>query len=304
MARLVMCSAEIMDHVTTNVGSPDGYTPGTTPTTTNTTSQRDGRACWSCSGTSVNTSYRAVPFTAPALGSTVFARTRLRFSALPSAPKKIVALLTSAAGALVSVRLTSAGKLQLWNDAASAQIGSDSTLTLAVDPYYRIQLSVLINTGAIDTAERRVVYEDDPTAVEESVSGSSLTISDTHAARVRSGWIDAPGVTSTMLVNDIAVNDSTGTKENTWLGAGRIFFSRPVWSAGWGASPTSMDCSGTLPSGTMTVDGGINMANGVNNYPPRGVADHTTAGHAADPDQIRMTGTISPKWACELFSQF
>jgi hypothetical protein len=296
MARLVTSGGEIQDHPATDVGSPDGYTPGIVPTTTDTTNQRGGRACWSCAGTTTNTSFRAFPFTAPASGQTVYARAYVRVDVLPpSGAKKVAALLTSADGALISARLTSTGTFQLWNDAGSAQIGSDSTTVIATGTYYRVQLRLKIGAGAVDEAELRVQLDDSQAPEEIVATGATLTVSDTHTARFRAGWIDAPGATATMLVDGVGVNDSTGTKQTSWPGDGIIVLARATRSS-WTAA-TSTDCSGAAPDA-----GGVNMAEGLNNTPPRGVADHTTAGHAADPDQIRSTSTSTTKVWCEPYS--
>ena len=297
MARLVTSGAEVRDHPTTNVGSPDGWSAGATATTTETTIVRGGTASWKCSGTAANTSFRAFPWTAPASGATVYARALVRVGTLPStSPTPILRLLTSADVALVSARLNASGTLELWNDVGSAQIGSDTTLALATGTWYRVQLSVTIGAGAVDAASLKVV-QDDLNAEEETVSGSSLTISDTHAARFRVGWLSAPGNTTDIYVDAVGVNDSTGTYENSWPGPGYVLLSKPVWTS-WTAA-TSTDCSGTSP----TTGTGENMADALNNTPPLGVADHTTAGHSSAPDQIRSTSTATVKLWCQTFAE-
>jgi hypothetical protein len=135
---------------------------------------------------------------------------------------------------------------------------------------------------------------------EELISGSSLTISDTHGARFRAGWVDAPGATVNAYVDDVAVNDSTGSYENSWPGQGRVVLSSAVWSS-WTAS-TSTDCGGVAPSTTFATDGGVNMANALNNTPPVGQADHSTAGHTSDPHQTRSTSTATVRVFGKAFS--
>jgi hypothetical protein len=68
-----------------------------------------------------------------------------------------------------------------------------------------------------------LIADDQPQSPVESISGTALTISDTHAARFQAGWVTAPGATSTMLLDDIAVNDSTGTAQNGFAGGGQVF---------------------------------------------------------------------------------
>lgn len=222
MARLVTSGGEIRDHPTTNAGSPDGYSGGAAATTTETSVVRSGSASFKCAGTAANTSFRIFPVTF-ASAANRWARVWVRFSALPNATKKIIAV-TGGATLHCSVRLTSAGKLQLWNDRSGAvlQIGSDSAATLAVDTWYRLELQVNVSTAssaatANDTVELRVgVPEDDPTLGGTSVASGTVALGNTLPTEVRSGWVDAPGVTSDMFVDDVAVNDSAGTAENSW----------------------------------------------------------------------------------------
>jgi hypothetical protein len=210
MARLVTSGGEVRDHPTADINGPDGITAGATATTTDTTNQRSGLACLACAGTAANTSFRQWSFTAPALGAQVYGRVYFRVGALPASLQKVAALTTAAGGALISARLNTTGTLELWNDVGAAQIGVDSTTVVTADVWYCVQLRLLINTGAVDQAEL-LVADDQPGTPWESLSGTALTISDTHAGRFQAGWVTAPGATSTMLIDDVAVNDSTGT---------------------------------------------------------------------------------------------
>jgi hypothetical protein len=222
MARLVTSGGEVRDHPTADINGPDGITAGATATTTDTTNQRSGLACLACAGTAANTSFRQWAFTAPALGAQVYGRVYFRVGALPASLQKIAALTTAAGGALISARLNTTGTLELWNDVGAAQIGVDSTTVVTADVWYCVQLRLLINTGAVDQAEL-LVADDQPGTPWESLSGTALTISDTHAGRFQAGWVTAPGATSTMLIDDVAVNDSTGTTQNGFAGSGQVF---------------------------------------------------------------------------------
>jgi hypothetical protein len=262
-----------------DINSPDGITAGTVPTTTDLTNQRSGFACLSCAGTAANTSFRQWSFPAPALGAQILPRTYFQVvDTLPTSTPKVAALTTAAGGVLISARLSPTGTLELWNDVAGAQIGVDSTTVVAVGVWYMVQLRLLANTGAVDQAEL-LVMDDQPQSPSESISGTALTISDTHAARFQTGYVTAPGVTSTILVDDVAVNDSTGTTQNGLPGGGQVFV---------------LPCS-SVTAGTSWLDcaGGTTLANFppyVDNLPPQGLADHSTAGHTgATAHQLRET---------------
>jgi hypothetical protein len=276
MARLATSGGALRDHQTTDIGSPDGVSGGTAATTTELSIVRSGNCSLLCSGTSTLTAFRWWPF-AGALATGYYTRAYLRFSALPSATKKVLAAVTAADGVLVSARLTSGGKLQLWNDVAGTQIGSDSDLTLAVDTFYRIELYFKITSANTDEAELRILdaqfeWEDGTTVA----SATGLTVSNTAPGRIRAGWIDAPGVTSNMYVDDVALNDSTGTANNSWAGAGSVFLLPALLVNEWNSWKDCSDGAGAAANYLGVLD----------NSPPIGIADHTDASHLSDPHHI------------------
>jgi hypothetical protein len=240
MARLHTSGGEIRDHNTVAAeASPDGRSAGTAACTTETTIFRSGLASIKCPGSSSLTAFHEFAI-APTAGTGIWVRTYLYFDALPSATKKVSRIGT----AQVSVRLTSAGKLQLWNDAASTQIGSDSTMTLATGTWYRVSLYGVVGVGATDAVELRVTQDEG--FVETVASTSAVSITDTNPTTVSMGWIEAPGVASNMYLDDIAVNDSTGTKQNSWALDGHVVLLLTRASP-LGVTPGAwIRCSGTV----------------------------------------------------------
>jgi hypothetical protein len=288
LARKVTANAAIRHHPTTDIGSPDGYSGGTVATTTDLTNYRSGGASWLCSGDATNTCFPSFPFTSGGLGVDEMGRAFLfNLTGLPTTAAKVARFVTSAGGDLVSVRLTSAGKFQLWNDVAGTQIGSDSTLVVDIANTYCVRLRVRIGTGAVDQAEMRVKV-DDYQAVDEVISGSSLTISDTLPARFGAGWVTAPGAAMNVNVADVAVNDSTGTKENSFpLSNGKVVLSTVRQVAG--ATATAwLACTGSS----------ADIPEALNNTPPIGLADHTDATHASNPHQASGTATDVLELGC------
>lgn len=224
MGRLHTSGGEIQDHPTTDVGSPDGYSAGAAITVTDTTVKRSGACAFRCQGTAANSSYRVWPV-AGASGTGYYARAWVRLDALPSSTARLVAFVTAGDGALASARLTAAGKLQLW--VAGAQSGSDSDLTLLTDTWYRIELYVKVAAGAADEAALRVLDSNTQFDWEDGIevaSATGLTISDTAPGKLLAGWVDAPGVTSSAYLDDIALNDSAGTQQNSWPGQGCVLY--------------------------------------------------------------------------------
>jgi hypothetical protein len=283
VARLTTSGGELRDHLTVSIGNPDGYSGGAAVTATETTVIRSGSASIKCAGTSANSSYRIFPFTAQAAGTSLYARVYVRLSALPNATKTIVRFSAGATN-IVGARLTSAGKLQLFNAVAGTQIGSDSAETLAVDRWYRVELKVTIGAGSTDAAELRLATDEAPGPDYASVqvaatSGASIT--DTQPTELRAGWVDAPGVTADMFLDDVGINSSAGTAENSWPVHANVVLLLPRSHSGanW------RNCAGDATP----------IAEYINNTPPKGVATHETAGHTtpSNDHQALTTATSS-----------
>lgn len=198
-----------------------------------------------------------------------YPRIYMRFSALPSSTVRIMQMGSAAAGDLVQARLTSAGKLQLWNGTGTpAQIGSDSAETIGIDTYYCIELHCKTAAGANDTAGLRLNQI-------EVASASGLSLSDADTYGTQYGWLDPPGASKTIYMDDGAFNDDTGALQNSYPGAGRTYYLPPLsdnarganWVAGAGATTNLFDA----------VDAGT----------PAGVA----VGSATNTSQIKNTNT-------------
>src|SRR5215831_3350705 len=193
MARLATCGAEI----DLTGSSPDtGSITGTV--TRDTTLFRSGLASYKCDSTGSNqqalfsvpssTSIFGTPF-ASAASITGYARAYMNFSAAPGSSTNVLRLLVSGATTSggISARLTSGGKLQLWNNVASTQIGSDSATTLGTDgsTWYRIELKAVTNgSSQITSCELQL----DGVSV---ATGSALTLA--TGTQVMAGWAAAPG---------------------------------------------------------------------------------------------------------------
>ena len=199
-----------------------------------------------------------------------YARIYYRFAALPASTVRIMQFEDSATFApLVSARITSAGKLQLWNQTGTpAQIGSDSAATIQINTWYRIELHCKTVTGASDTAGLRLDGV-------EVASATGLALSDVNVGAFRHGWIDAPGASKSVYLDDMAVNDDTGSNQTSWPGDGKVAYLRPV----------SDNARGT--NWTAGAGGTTNLWDAVDNGTPAGVA----AGSATNTSQIKNTNT-------------
>jgi hypothetical protein len=252
---------------------PDGIAAGTNVPTIDTTNQRSGLACAACGSNGTTTSYVYWTFTAPSAGTAVYVRAYGRLSALPTSATVVSRIGT---GAHVSVRLTSGGLLQLWNDVASTQIGSSSGLVLETGMYYRIELMLTIGTGATDSATLRVFDAQEGT-VETVATTSSASITDTQPTEAQVGVVTAPGTTLTLYLDDVAGQDSTGTTLNSWPNEGHIVELKPYRTA---VESTWLTC-------TNSADRFL-RAEAIRSVPP---ASHIDLTSHSTPHQIRTTST-------------
>lgn len=184
--------------------------------------------------------------------TTKYYRTYVNFTAFPASTIPVLM-----AGAAASLRVTSAGAIQLWGDGTQTlQIGSDGP-TLNLGQWYCLEIRATIDTGSTDEAEGRV----DGTTF---ASGTALNLgSDTLSSQVQAGWTAAPGASKVMYIDDLAVNDNTGAAQNTWCGQGRLVLLLPISDA----ARASLWTGG--------VGGTTNLFDAVNNTPPIGTAAET-----------------------------
>jgi hypothetical protein len=189
----------------------------------------------------------------PTLPATIYARGYYNFSQLPDA---IVSILDPLNIAFTGARLTPTGKLRLY--VSNVQIGSDSIETISADQWYRIELAIGLAVGAADTVELRLNGN-----VVASTTGHNLTDLNMGLANWRFGWSAAgAGINKLVYVDDIAINDSLGSDQNSWPGPGQIVLLRPI----------SDSQVGTWTGG---LGGTSNLFDAVNNQPPLGTASQT-----------------------------
>ena len=154
-------------------------------------------------------------FAASAQTAPFFIRAYIRIATLPNAQDRII--IAGSSGLLrIGIRMNTDGTLELWNEEDSAQIGSDSS-ALSTNTWYRIELKV--DTTTISS-----------TSVEARIDGSSFASGTANlAAGILNFWIGKfnANVTGFLYYDDIAINDSTGSFQNSWPGEGEIIHLRP-----------------------------------------------------------------------------
>lgn len=226
-----------------------------------------GARSFKCStaGVSVAATIATQTAVAAAAPSTIYLRAYVNFATFPDSTIDIVQVDNSRA----ALRVTSGGVVQLWTGTGATQgqgqVGSNGP-TLNLNQWYCFEIAMGIAAGSNDTLEGRV------DGVSFAAAGS-LNISDTQAnSNATIGFVQAPGTSKTMYVDDVAVNDSSGSAQNSWCGPGKQVLLIPI-------SDNARDTLWTGGAG-----GTSNLFDAVNNLPPTGTASET------DSTQIEHAG--------------
>ncbi len=239
---------------------PDGqFNSGTVAATVVASPVRTGGFAASCASGAGNAD-SFVRYVQNGVASTSFYfRAYFCFAQLPGTDV-IVMILGTAATNGVSLRVTTGGKVRVFNEATGLQVGSDSAATIVADSttWYRFEVSTT-NNGS-----------NQQTNVEGQLDGVQIAASAVAAAANATlspqlGWSAAPGATKTVYIDDVALNDSNGAAQNSFPGSGSVVL----------LVPTADSARGT---------GWVNDANGTTNFfdatdnkPPAGIADTTSS---------------------------
>src|SRR3990167_8050830 len=194
-------------------------TNGTISTTTIRSGTYAGRISSLASGTARGFLYQ---FASAAGNGPYFIRFYFRYATLPSATNTIFSVdddtaVAEAAG--VAILLTSGGALQLFNGAT--QIGSDSS-ALSADTWYRVE--VKFDKAPADGSEELRALIDGV----EFAGAANLTLAATIHSMAFGGNIRTEAqTTGDWFFDDIAINDSNGSFQNSYPGKGEIIHLRP-----------------------------------------------------------------------------
>lgn len=243
-----------------------------------TTTFRSGSASMKATGTTVAGSRAWITLSpAPATTIWLYTKTHVFFPSLPAGENLDLALIvdSNASTPLVTARLTTTGKLQLWNMVGNAQLGSDSVATLAANTWARVELACMVNTAGTDSAELKINGELVATA-------TGLTLSSSVINGFFLGWHSPTGANRTFTVyhDDVVVNSGDATAPNAYPGDTKIAFLLPTADSAntgfavshvgdtlWG-SVSQVPAKGTIVTDTATVNSKIKDAtsNTTDNY--------------------------------------
>lgn len=215
MARLWTAGAELQ---TTTAGI-EYSANGTNAPAIETTTKRSGAAAWRINNAA--TEFFRQAYTAAQ--GVYFFRFYLYVVTLPSVATKIVGgFMTTGSTFKVTVRMTTAGVLELYNSEDSAQIGSSSS-AISTATWYRVEIGIDTTTLASTTAEARLYAASAEGTLLWNPSGTINL-----AANPTSIFCGHDGETAMdFIVDDLAVNDNSGSFQNSWPGEGEVIVLRP-----------------------------------------------------------------------------
>jgi hypothetical protein len=185
----------------------------TTAPAVETSTKRSGNAAWRISNAAAIEGFRQIHTAAQ---GSFFFRFYLRIVAMPTNTRVIGGARITGSNK-ISIRLTAGGALQLYNSEDSAQVGSDSS-ALSLNTWYRIELTYDSTTLASTTCEAKI----------DGTAFASGTV-DLAATPTSFGcYIDAADATLDYIVDDLAINDTSGTSSQTgYPGDEKVFAMRP-----------------------------------------------------------------------------
>ncbi len=262
MARLYTAGAEI------EAGGAAGTFEGTQTgsPTRDTGTKRSGAASFKCdSGASVAVYKDFTANSTQSASHTYSVRAYLNFTNLPGATVAVLRFSQH-----YSARVTSAGKVQFWDDTTGLQVGSDSAATLSTGTWYRFEIQIVCGATTFTSAELRL----DGT----TVASDGATAHVWASGQFRVGWlVTGAGTNKVLYIDDVAINDDTGSSQTSWCGDGKVVLLVPI-------SDNARDAKWTGGAGGTT-----NLWDAVNNTPPAGLVSAS----ATNTSQIEHAGTAA-----------
>lgn len=267
MARLLTTGFELN---ATAGGSnfPDGSINSSTPTIV-TSPVRTGTYALQCDRSVGIEIWQLTGPTGIVNGTTYFMRAYVRFVTLPDADDYILGQGSSGATRSGIGFTTSGGVNHLvlrTGTIASYEPAAATDTEVKTGIWYLVEYSFKYDTGALDDFTFRL---NGVTVVTQT----GLNITDSPSALCYLGFMNGATL-GTVVFDDVAINDSSGSDQNSWPGEGRVALLKPI----------SDNAGGTgWVLGANTALGG-NGFGSLDNTPPLGVADLAVG---SDPKQIR-----------------
>lgn len=242
MARLWSCGFELNSMLGEGFADAVGSSTALVSTT-----KRSGTYACQCNPaggfSQVNYQHRAA-----ATQEDLYIRAYIRVATFPAATTNILGGVNSST-VRGSIKLTNGGVLQLDN--GGVQVGSNSA-ALSLNTWYMIEIRINSTTLASTVLDARL----------DGVSFASGTVNIVSAPdRITWGGAVTTPTTSDIYFDDFAINDSSGTAQNSWPGAGGIVHLRPdaagdnaQWATGVGGTANFNRVNEVTPDDATTYN--------------------------------------------------
>jgi hypothetical protein len=192
------------------------------------------------STTAAVTSYITHQFDVGSASHNIFFRSYFRVDTLPDANTTILlARDTGAASTVWSVQITATGTLRLLDD-ANVVIGTSAAISTAT--WYRLEVKYVFATAALE------LQKDGVSLLSGTGSTTSLSANQIRIGRQTAGTAANPS----FYFDDVAVNDTTGTAQTGYPGAGYIFHLQPAANGDTVQFATGVGGTGTAPTGNAS----------------------------------------------------
>jgi hypothetical protein len=258
MVRLLTAGAETLNAIADNKTMEGGITTSGT-VTVDTGTVNTGSKSFKCdTGAGNAVAYVEKTFTG-ALATTYYARAWVNLSAAPGTEAPFIQFLQST-NEVAMVRVRTGGSTRLFWGGSNQ---GTSSVVITDGLWHCVEISLQINSGSADDSIELVVD-----GVSE-LSFTSQTIGTAALTAVRFGWPGAtvPGANKVIYLDDLSLNDSTGSNQTSFAGVGREVLLLPI----------SDNALGTGWTNDNLVNTTTNLWECVNNTPPIGIADTTSS---------------------------
>lgn len=155
-------------------------------------------------------------FVSPNTSGSFFHRIYLKVVSNPDDTEYIIRISTTAGVALVGIKMTTGGVLQLFNHEDDSQIGADSP-ALNDNVWYRIELAVDTTTLSSTSVEAKIDGVSFASGTANLASGQAMLVCGN----------DQTNSTHSIFFEDLASNDDSGSFQNSWPGEGSIVHLKP-----------------------------------------------------------------------------
>lgn len=152
-----------------------------------------------------------------------YARAYINLIAMPPAIRTIFTFCDAATTDQAGIRLNTDGTLELWNIEDNAQVGSDSS-ALNTGQWYRLELKIDCTTLASTAIEAKV----DGTSFASGTVDLANGVTGIHWGTIGGGAFDG------IYWDDLAINDTTGSFQNSWPEEGEIIHLKPDGTGDYG----------------------------------------------------------------------